>query len=170
MVRRHGFRCTSLERKLIDLAPVLALDAIPRCVEDKLVEDMFEQMARRGRPGITRMRRVLSELDGNPPTESELEAKFLRLLRSRHLPLRQLQAQLPWLPNEKGRVDFWYPLQQLVVELDGRKFHARSAAFEADRHRDQVALVNGVRTVRFTHRQLNTESGRVVSVVRHLLG
>ena len=74
-----------------------------------------------------------------------------------------------WMGHERGRVDFWYPSHHLIVELDGRRFHMRAAAFERDRRRDQLALVNGARTVRFTHRQVSDDAEFVVTVVRSLL-
>jgi len=115
------------------------------------------------------MRDVLAEIDGVPPTESELEAMFVRLVKAHGLAAPSRQATFDWSSGEQGRVDFWYPAEQLIVELDGRTFHARSAAFELDRRRDQLALMRGIRTVRFTHRQVTTEPAHVVLVIRALL-
>lgn len=113
---------------------------------------------------------VLERLDDEPPTESELEAMFWRLLERRRLQLPQRQASFDWLGDGAGRVDFWYPDHRLIVELDGRRFHLRVAAFEADRRRDQLGLMQGIATVRFSHRQVSTESPFVTTVMRSLLG
>lgn len=178
VTRRHGFVVTTIERTLVDLAVVLSQTELERCVEDQLVarvttvsrlEDTFAEVGGRGRGGSGRMRSALTRLDGDPPTESELEAMFWRLLERNSLPLPQRQVELEWLPHGRGRVDFWYQTHSLVVELDGRRFHERSAAFETDRRRDQQALIAGVRTVRFTHRQLTAETLSVVAVMRQLL-
>jgi very-short-patch-repair endonuclease len=178
VTRRCGFRVTTVERTLIDLATALGIDALQRCIEDQLVarrttlarvESVFDDLAAPGRNGIARARLVLARMDPQPPTESELEASFWRLLQRNRLPLPERQASFDWLGDGRGRVDFWYPGAALVVELDGRRFHARVRAFEADRTRDQLGLMAGIRTVRFTHRQLATERAFVASVVRTLL-
>jgi very-short-patch-repair endonuclease len=178
VVRRKGFPVTSMERTLVDLASVLSLRDLRRCVEDQLVrrtttfdrvESTFNRLATRGRPGIARMRRLLAEIDGQPPTESELEAMFVRLLARHGLPRPQRQVTFEWMEKERGRVDFLFPHAQLIIEVDGRRFHERSKAFESDRRRDQLALVHGLRTVRFTHRQVSRDAEFVVDVVRRLL-
>lgn len=178
VVRRRGWRVTSLERTLVDLGKVISADALQRCIEDQVavrrttlarVEALFGEVATRGRPGIARTRLVLARLDPTPPTESELEAMFWRLLVRRGLPLPERQVSFDWLGSGRGRVDFWYSDRRLIVELDGRRFHQRVAAFEADRRRDLVGLTRGIETVRITHRQLTNESAFVAGALRELL-
>jgi very-short-patch-repair endonuclease len=130
---------------------------------------MFAELATRGRPGIGRSRAVLGRLDPDPPTESELEAMFVRLVARRRLPSPERQASFDWLGSGRGRVDFWYPQQRLVLELDGRRFHLRVAAFESDRRRDLVGLTHGITTVRITHRQLSTEGSFVATSLLNVL-
>jgi len=55
------------------------------------------------------------------------------------------------------------------VELDGRRFHLRVAAYEEDRRREQVGLLHGITTVRFTHRQMTTEAHHIGAVMSSLL-
>lgn len=178
VVRRGGWRVTTIERTLVDLGKVLSANDLQRCIDDQVVrrrttmarvESMFGELAVRGRPGIARMRLVLGRLDGQPPTESELEAMFWRLLVRHRLPLPERQVSFDWLGRGNGRVDFWYPDRCLIIELDGRRFHLRSDAFEADRRRDLLGLTHGITTVRITHRQLTTEPKFVVSSLRKLL-
>jgi len=179
VIRRAGFRVTNVERTLVDLGADLRPDPLQRTIEDLLIarrttlvriEAMFGELATRGRPGVARVRTVLGRLDDEPPTESELEAMFCRLLERHRLLTPRRQASFDWLAGGAGRVDFWYPDHHLVVELDGRRFHARSAAYEADRRRDQQALIHGIRTVRFPHRQLTTDRRSVVDVMTSLVG
>lgn len=89
IVVRKGFRVTTLERTLVDLGATMGQRDLQRCIEDHLVrgrttfarlESTFLRLATRGRTGIARTRAVLAALDGEPPTESELEAMFNRLL------------------------------------------------------------------------------------------
>lgn len=174
---RNGWRVTTVERTLIDLGAVVPSKRLRTVIEDALVarrttfprvESTFGELAKRGRPGIARVRRVLCDIDGSPPAESELERRFLALLRRNGLSQPLRQRVFEWQDAEKARVDFWYPAHDLIVEVDGRGFHARTAAFERDRRRDQLALMAGVRTVRFTHRQVTKERDLVVEVVRRL--
>lgn len=178
VVVRRGFRVTTIERTLVDLGKVLPTNVLQRCISDQVigrrttmarVESMFDELATRGRPGIARTRRVLGGLDPEPPTESELEDMFIRLLERHRLPMPERQVAFDWLGNGKGRVDFWFPERQLIVELDGRRFHPRVAAFEADRRRDLVGLTHGIETVRITHRQLATESQFVAAALGKLV-
>jgi very-short-patch-repair endonuclease len=178
VIRRGGFRLTNVERTLVDLGKVLGPTKLQRCIEDQVItrrttvariESMFAELARRGRPGIGRVRTVLGRLDEDPPTESELEAMFWRLLERLQLELPERQASFDWLGHGRGRVDFWYPEHQLVVELDGRRFHLRVAAYEEDRRREQVGLLHGITTVRFTHRQMTTEAHHIGAVMSSLL-
>lgn len=178
IVVRKGFRVTTLERTLVDLGATMGQRDLQRCIEDHLVrgrttfarlESTFLRLATRGRTGIARTRAVLAALDGEPPTESELEAMFNRLLVARNLPLPTRQVTFDWTDEESGRVDCWYPDAQVIVELDGRRFHARLAAFERDRRRDQAALLEGIPTLRFTHHQLTDEPEWVERVLRSVL-
>lgn len=178
VVVRHGFRVTTLERTLVDLGATMGKRELQRCIEDHIVqrrttfarlERTFVRLASPGRTGIARTRAVLVALDGEPPTESELEAMFQRLLVARTLPLPIRQFAFEWTDDEVGRVDCWYPDARVIVELDGRRFHARLAAFERDRRRDQAALLNGIPTIRFTHHQLTGEPEWVERVLRAVL-
>ena len=80
---RRGLRVTTRERTLVDLAAVIGVDELQRCVDDQLVAGRttlprlhatFGRLGGQGRPGTARMRAVLEQLDREPPTESELEA------------------------------------------------------------------------------------------------
>lgn len=177
VTRRSGFPITTIERTFVDLSASMSPRRLRRLVETSLVErtttfsrveEVFFRVCRRGRPGTVRMRDALIALDGRPPSESELEATFLDLLDRARLPRPVTQHRFAWSAAEKGRVDAWFAADDVIVELDGRRFHARLEAFERDRRRDQLALVNGLSTVRFTHRQIADSPADVIDVVRAL--
>ncbi|MFN8052032.1 MAG: DUF559 domain-containing protein [Acidimicrobiales bacterium] len=179
VVVRHGLRVTTIERTLIDLGATMSAGRLQRCVEDELVrgattfsriEATFTRLSRPGRTGIARTRSVLAAVDGQPPSESELEAMFQRLLVRRRLPSPVRQQRFAWSDHEHGRVDCWYPDANVIVELDGRRFHARLAAFERDRRRDQAALMHGLTTIRFTHHQIAGDPEWVIRVLCTVLG
>ena len=83
---------------------------------------------------VTAFNAMLGRLDEDPPTESELEAMFWRLLERLQLELPERQASFDWLGHGRGRVDFWYEAARLVVEFDfqetgvPRVFQPRPAA------------------------------------------
>jgi very-short-patch-repair endonuclease len=62
-----------------------------------------------------------------------------------------------------------WPRQRLLAELDSREVHGTDQAFESDRRRDRVLLVEGWRSTRITWRQLRDEPGAIASDLRELL-
>ena len=67
---------------------------------------------------------VLDErVGGDPPPESELEARFRRLCERHDLPGGVAQLPAPWDDARSGRhrVDVGYPDDRVIVEVDGRK-------------------------------------------------
>lgn len=66
-------------------------------------------------------------------------------------------------------VDFLWPLEKLVVEVDGFEFHSGQAAFEADHVRDADLAMAGYRVVRFTYRKVMFEPAFVTSRLKALL-
>lgn len=177
VTRRGSVRLTSLERTIVDLGAVVGDNELLRTIEDQLISGRttharlvatVERVCGPGRRGSARVGRVMRQLEDGAPTESELERLFLRVVTHAGLGPFERQASLPWAPASSGRVDFVHRASRVVFELDGRAYHARLSAFEADRARDQAAAVAGWRTVRFTWSQLRRERERVVEVVRAL--
>ena len=54
-------------------------------------------------------------------------------------------------------VDFVWPAERLIAELDGAAAHRTRRAFEEDRIRDAELTAAGYRVMRFTHRRLERE-------------
>lgn len=52
--------------------------------------------------------------------------------------------------------DAVWPVQKVVVELDGREFHDDDERFETDRERDRVLQAAGFAPIRVTWRALDT--------------
>ena len=86
---------------------------------------------------------------GRAFTRSEAELKMLRLIRSADLPTPRVNARVAGY-----EVDFLWPDQRLVVEVDGHAYHANRRAFERDRERDAALAAAGITVVRVTWRQL----------------
>jgi very-short-patch-repair endonuclease len=106
-------------------------------------------------------------VDDAPPTNhtrSELEQRFVSLCRRHRLPQPLVNAGV-----HDYEVDFLWPDESLIVELDGWDFHRTRSAFEEDRARDARLSVLGYRVVRFTWRQVESRPGEVARTIRSLL-
>lgn len=154
----EGVPITTPCRTLYDLARVLRPKLLERAVSEALAcgrvtsVDM-EVTARRyaRRPGGRRLAAALGE-DGPSLTRSEAEARFLRLARRAGLPSPRVNRVLAGY-----EVDFHWPDERLVVEIDGFAYHGSRRAFERDRARDADLSRAGFRVVRVTWNQLLNE-------------
>ena len=104
--------------------------------------------------------------DGGPRlTRSEAERLLLRLIRAAQLPEPQANARVAGF-----EVDFLWPEQKVIVEIDGFAFHGHRAAFERDRQRDMVMRDAGYEVIRVTWRQLVEQPLRVIAHIARALG
>ncbi len=117
------------------------------------------------RPGVARMRRVLSAESTSGFTRSEAERRLLGLIRQAQLSPPETNARL--LGYE---VDCLWRAQRLVVEVDGAAFHGHRRVFERDRGRDQVLVAAGYRVIRVTWLQLEREPLAVLARIAQALG
>ena len=97
-------------------------------------------------------------------TRSELEARFLALVRLRRLPRPEVNARV-----DRFVVDFLWRRERLIVEVDGWESHGTRSAFEEDRARDARLRLRGFDVLRFTWRQLEEDSPAVARAIRALL-
>ena len=158
-----GLPVTSPTRTLLDLATILTEHRLERLCHRaeqlRLPIEPFES-----RRGARRLRRVLNRLDEPQVTRSELEDRFLSLVVSAHLPTPRTNARVCGM-----EVDFLWPAQRLVVEVDGAATHLTRHAFERDRERDRVLTLAGFRVVRFTWRDVVRRPRTVAAQLRSLL-
>ena len=178
IVSRSGLSVTSPSRTIVDLAADLDDGRFRRVVQDQLAARRIDldscvavlaDVTARGRRGIARAHRVLLSFDEEPPAESELETRLLDLIELAGLPRPRRQFPLPWAEEEVGRVDFAWVDRKVIVEADGRRYHAGLEAFERDRRRDQLATAAGWRPLRFTWRQVVREPRHVTTILRNVL-
>ena len=94
-------------------------------------------------------------------TRSELERRFLPLVRRAGLPL-PLTGQCV----NGFEVDFHWPNLGLVVETDGLRYHRTPAQQVRDRLRDQQHTAAGLTPLRFTHWQVAREASYVVATLK----
>lgn len=85
-------------------------------------------------------------------SRSEAERRLRSLARRGGLPHPQVNTRIGAF-----EVDFLWPEERVIVEVDGYDFHASKAAFERDHRRDATLQGLGFRILRFTWRQLTQE-------------
>lgn len=175
----EGLRVTNPERTIVDLAAVFNERRLARVVDNGLaaglldldaLQDLFVQLGRRGKPGTTRLRKLLEARGGDfVAPESELERLMLLVIEQSDLPSPVRQFKAPWLRPVNGRVDVAYPDNRLLIEGDSRRWHMLAEAFETDRLRDNAAQLAGWRILRFTWLEITDHPERVVATIRRAL-
>jgi very-short-patch-repair endonuclease len=169
----HGIPVTSPIRTLIDMAVRLDREPLEAAINEADKLDLCDPEALRsalddakGQPGVGALRTVLDRRTFTL-TDSELERRFLRIVRDLGLPLPETGVDVNGF-----KVDFHWPDLGLVVETDGLRFHRTPAQQARDRLRDQRHTAAGLTPLRFTRAQVRFEPGYVgetmAAVVRRL--
>jgi hypothetical protein len=141
-----------------------------RLTEYETVADRLERTARRGKPGVTKLRKVLeNRLGGNFVSESTLETRTIQVLEEHGLPLPDTQYRPNWLRHVNGRVDMAYVEEQVIVEADSQRWHGTPEAFQADRTRDNLAQLAGWIILRFTWEDITRRPEYVAAIVAKAL-
>ena len=175
---RERLPVTTAARTLIDLGSVVDDDTLERALESALRDDRtslrqlhrrLEALSRRGRPGLARVRRVLGRRVGGGPSDSELETRFVRLLRRARMPLPVRQHEVRLGGRLLARADLAYPEARLLIELDGWSAHGTRAAFHADRRRQNSMVMAGWTLLRFTWADVVESPAAVVAALHGAL-
>jgi very-short-patch-repair endonuclease len=163
----EGIPVTTPIQTLIDLAGEMNDRRLERAVNEADRLDLVdpETLLRAldsfpSRCGVARLRALLGARVFRL-TDSELERRFLRLVRRAKLPAPQTGARLNGF-----RVDFYWPRFGLVVETDGLRYHRTPAQQTRDRERDQAHTAAGLTQLRFTHAQVFRDPVRVGRTLR----
>lgn len=171
LTRRQGIPVTTVVCTLIDLAAQLEAAEVEAAVNqaDKLdlvdPETLRSGLSRTpGRPGLGTLKKVLDRRTF-ALTDSELERRFLRIVRRARLRKPQTGSRVNGF-----RVDFYWPELGLVVETDGLRYHRTAAQQTRDRLRDQAHVAAGLATLRFTHAQIWFDAEYVESVITSVAG
>ncbi|MGI8573344.1 MAG: DUF559 domain-containing protein [Solirubrobacteraceae bacterium] len=174
----NGIPCTTVARMFLDVAEVLRRRQVERALDQAEILGLFNLWAIQGqlernptRLGAKKLRAALdAHLPGTTPTWSELEERFLALVRRAALPEPEVNAWIVLDGREPAlRVDFVWRAHRLAVETDGHETHRTRLAFEQDRRRDQRLTVAGWRPLRVTWRQLTRTPAQVTETLLALL-
>jgi very-short-patch-repair endonuclease len=168
---RYGLPVTSPARTLLDLAECLTERETERALDEGLSNRTLRLSAISdliSRTPVRRGRRVLNTLlerrTNSTLSRSEAEERMLALVREAHLPAPFMNMRL-----HGYEVDFAWPEQHVVVEVDGYRYHSTRSAFEHDRRKDAVLLAAGWIVLRVTWEQLTDEPFVVVALLAQAL-
>jgi very-short-patch-repair endonuclease len=170
---RHGIPVTTPARTLLDMGGCAAgprelEQALARAERDGLVtrESLRTMVDRHPRHrGARHLRHLLWDDEPAAFTRSAAEEALLSLIRLADLPAPKVNTRL-----QRYEVDFLWPAQRVIVEVDGLAFHSSARALVADRRRDADLVAAGYRVVRFTWHDLTQQRERtLVNLTRALM-
>jgi len=170
VTRLDGIPITTPARTVFDLAKTATVRELERALAEALALRLTTRrkirrlLERYPRARGSRALRALLD-DGMPARiRSEAEELFHTLVREAGLPLPRVNVRVAGF-----EVDFFWPDERLVVEIDGAAYHRSRLAFERDRRRDGALLAAGFRVYRVTWRQLQEQRLSAVARVAQLL-
>jgi very-short-patch-repair endonuclease len=144
----RGIPITTVPRTLVDLSATLTAHQLANVIHEAAFRNRFSEAAviaamkrAAGRP-LTNLHAALqAHASGSAGTKSELEDAFLAQLE------RETQPRV----NTQIEVDFYWPEENRVVEIDGPG-HDRPRTQQQDAHRDAALKRAGIEVVRIPSR------------------
>jgi predicted transcriptional regulator of viral defense system len=171
----RGILVTSVSRTLFDFAGTASKRELERAMHEAEVRQLTDRLSLPDlldryprRQGTANLRELLETKAPAGVTQNDLEELFVQFLDARGLPRPLLNGTLP-VRGRLFRPDCMWLEQRLLAELDGRAVHGTEQAFERDRQRDRILLVEGWRSTRITWRQLRDEPAAIAGDLRRLL-
>lgn len=172
-----GIPVTTPTRTIVDLSRVSSAEQIEIALDNARHRGLTDatrvrqDLDRLQRPnGTKRIEAVLDlKLEDDAPPESPLESRAAIALREGGLPAPTPQFVVHDGTGFVGRVDFAWPDQMVILEVDGFSIHGNRAAWERDHIRQNRLVAAGWRVLRTTHEQLS-EPEAVVTELRRSLG
>jgi very-short-patch-repair endonuclease len=174
--RLRGIPVTTAARTVVDLSALLTSAHLATVIDDNTaarvlslggIRLVLDDVARRGKPGVRKLRNILDDRLGVDYSPSKLEHAGNDLLRSGGLVSFSTEYPIPWSPTR--RFDVAFPEAELAVEWDSRRWHSQAQAFDSDRFRDRSAILNGWRLLRFTWADVHERPEMVVETVQSAL-
>ncbi len=172
----QGLQVSSVARTFVDLSTVAHPARLKVSLDDALshkrtsvgaVGRVLADIARPGKRGLEPIARALS---AHQPAKaiagSILERRLIDLLLQAGEPLPLGQVGLPSRGVIDGIVDFMYPEALLIIEVDGRCWHARISALARDHLRDAEAAALGYLTLRPMYEHMNDDPHGVIDLIR----
>jgi predicted transcriptional regulator of viral defense system len=175
-----GIPVTTPERTLLDLAAVCGFRTVEMAfnraeheglVTGDSVRGMLRRLARSGRRGVRKLRRVLdARAPGQRPTESEMETRLLQILREDGLPEGISQYEIWHEGRFVARVDRAYPEQRVALEYDSDQWHGSGLDHERDASRRRRLRAIDWEVVTTTRLDLRNGGPETCAALRSALG
>jgi len=171
MTTRDGIAITTVARTLVDLSAVVPDRLLERALEQAYIqrllpEGALEDALERANGRKTRALRRLIDAERRTATvtRSELEERFLALVRSADLPDPEVNARLCGY-----EVDFLWRAHRRVIEVDGHAYHSTRQATTHDRKKDNDLDTAGYGVTRFTADQILHDPADTLARARRVL-
>jgi very-short-patch-repair endonuclease len=166
--KRHGIPVTTVLQTLIDCAPACSPQQRERMINQSDALDLLpanvlhEQLRGRTEPGAVMLRRILDR-DAFVLTDSVLEQLFIPIALRAGLP-KPLTQQ--WVNGYK--VDFYWPDLDLIVEVDGHRYHRTPLEQRRDLERAHAHAKAGLACRRFSYWHVAKEASYVEGFLKPL--
>jgi very-short-patch-repair endonuclease len=165
---RDRIPCTTLARTLLDFAAVVDRRTLERAIDRAEMLRIFDLStihaaldSHLGRRGTRALRTALAAYAEPAVTRSAAEEHFVALVHDAGLPRPRVNVPIALDDGTTYEADFLWRDARLIVEVDGRTYHARRAAFEHDRRRDRRLALAGFETRRYAARELLSDPASV---------
>lgn len=174
--RLRGFPVTSIPETLLTLVGDMSSIRLEQLFDDLLLagrldldelESVTNREQGRRRRGIVLLRHLLDDRKPTAPSHdsSYLEGMLERVLGKAALP--DWTREYPFtLGSRPCRVDVFIADWTVVIEADGRNWHARVEDFEEDRRRDNELAKRGIQVIRLTYRMLKSDPEDCLETIR----
>jgi very-short-patch-repair endonuclease len=172
VTERDGIPITTVARTLVDLGAVVNDRQLEKALEQAYVlrllapgavEDALERANGRKTGALRRL--LCAERRASTITRSELEERYLALVRRGGLPAPEVNVHL-----HGYEVDFLWRPQRRVIEVDGHAFHSTRSATTRDRRKDNDLETVGYRVTRFTADQVLHDPNDTLARTKRVLG
>jgi very-short-patch-repair endonuclease len=158
-------------RTLLDVATTGDLRTLERVMDQALIRRLVGERELqaaftryRGHHGLGPLRALLAGRADPDFSRSEAERLLLRLVREAGLATPRRNVEIAgW------EVDFLWPEERLIVELDGYRFHSGRTSFERDRRKTAELEDAGFRVLRLSWRQLAEQPTWVIARIAERL-
>jgi very-short-patch-repair endonuclease len=173
-----GVPTTDIARTILDIGRRVGDERLLRSIEwgrraaktdwSDLISTLAHH-ARRGRPGIRRLRRVITANAAREEiTDSDFELLVLALLQEAGLPEPVLHHRVVDDGRFVAEVDLAYPTRMIAIELDG-SVHLDAEVRERDLPRQNDLVLLGWTVLRFSWRRFVDRPDLVVAEIRAAL-
>jgi very-short-patch-repair endonuclease len=167
-LRLHeGLWVSTPARAMLELSGSAPAGVLARAIDEGLARRRFtprelEDVLARNRPcrGAARLAAILADPTATAVSRSEREKRLLRLIRDAGLPMPKTNVAFG-----RFELDFYWPRERLVVELDGFNFHRGPDGFRRDREKELAVRAAGLEMLRFTGDHVLKQAWMVIATI-----